>query len=552
MLKNKIYFILFAILVFPITINAQSVSIKCDKESISIDESVNCTISGKSTDEVRNIVAVISHDDDIEIKNIEIADELSGKSSLNLNLSTDGLVSDFHIVSFNVSSSGVGTHKIYVKNIKFDENNVNNAELAISVKSSNNILKDIKISNTDFKYDSSKTEFSIEVDNDIKEVEITAVIPDDGAVLTGEGKKTLKDGSNVFKLNCKAENGDLKTYTITIKRLTKEETEKQEEEKKKEEARESEKASNNYLSKLNIKEATISFNKTLTNYNITVESNISSLTLEYDTEVEKSTVEVKGNENFKTGKNKVEIIVKSEDGKTKTYTINVEKKEEKIELDNDTKKIMEALNNAESKSAIYVKVKEIDDNKKVDKDILNAIKDMDKTVIYQVINSNDKILYTVTLNKNSVSELKEFDYTINFKSDNEKLIKKILNDDFLQIVFNNKENTSNKIKFKINLQETKLSDAESLYLYKYDSEKNELVIVKDNLKLENGYVTIDVNEFDEYVLTKVDTDLKVTNNSKGNRAIIILSLIIVISIVITIMVIISEKSKKNKNNKEIK
>ena len=205
MIKNRIYYILFAILLLPMAINAQSISIKCDKDSIAINESVSCTIGGKSADEVKSIEAVISHDDGIKIENIDIADELSGDKSLNLDLQTDGLSSSFDIASFNVKASSRGTYKIYVKNIKFDDNSVDNSELSISVKSTNDVLKDIKISNTDFEYDSSKTEFSIEVNNDIKEVEITAEVPDDGAVVTGYGKKTLKEGSNVFELNCRSE-----------------------------------------------------------------------------------------------------------------------------------------------------------------------------------------------------------------------------------------------------------------------------------------------------------------------------------------------------------
>ena len=85
-------------------------------------------------------------------------------------------------------------------------------------------------------------------------------------------------------------------------------------------------SSNNYINSLKIKGYDIDFDKYTYEYDVTVGSDVKSLNLDIVLDSAYATYVVNGNENFKTGKNVVEIVVTAEDGESRTYTINVTKK----------------------------------------------------------------------------------------------------------------------------------------------------------------------------------------------------------------------------------
>jgi hypothetical protein len=62
-------------------------------------------------------------------------------------------------------------------------------------------------------------EYRITVRNAVNSVTVTAVSNSSKAVVSGAGTKTLNEGSNTVTIGVTAENGDSKTYTITVKRL---------------------------------------------------------------------------------------------------------------------------------------------------------------------------------------------------------------------------------------------------------------------------------------------------------------------------------------------
>lgn len=87
------------------------------------------------------------------------------------------------------------------------------------------------------------------------------------------------------------------------------------------------KNNNAYLSKLqaNQEGLTPNFNKTKTNYSITVGENVDSLKVTATPEASTSKVSVTGNTNLKNGDNKIYITVTAQDGTKKVYTITVTK-----------------------------------------------------------------------------------------------------------------------------------------------------------------------------------------------------------------------------------
>ena len=88
------------------------------------------------------------------------------------------------------------------------------------------------------------------------------------------------------------------------------------------------KSSNCNLSKISLSVEGLSFKSTQTTYNIKVGADVDNITVKATPAHAKATYTVTGNKNLKAGNNVIKIVVKAENGATKTYTINVEKEGE--------------------------------------------------------------------------------------------------------------------------------------------------------------------------------------------------------------------------------
>ena len=121
----------------------------------------------------------------------------------------------------------------------------------------------------------------------------------------GDGNYILDKEENTVQITITAEDGKHKTiYTYNITRDVK---------------------SNADLMKLEViePEIDIGFKKEKTTYNFSVENSVTELKLNVVPDAENATYEIIGNENFEVGYNEVKVVVTSENGKEKTYTLNV-------------------------------------------------------------------------------------------------------------------------------------------------------------------------------------------------------------------------------------
>ncbi len=86
---------------------------------------------------------------------------------------------------------------------------------------------------------------------------------------------------------------------------------------------------NNNLSSLKVSSGTLSpsFNKNTTSYNVTVDNNVSKITVSGSREDSKSSVSGLTTYNLDEGANKIRVKVTAQNGSTKTYTITVTRKE---------------------------------------------------------------------------------------------------------------------------------------------------------------------------------------------------------------------------------
>jgi hypothetical protein len=96
------------------------------------------------------------------------------------------------------------------------------------------------------------------------------------------------------------------------------------------------KSSDYYIKNLVIDGYEIDFDMYNYEYTVKVENDVTSLDFNVVLNNSKSIYWLEGNENFKSGENLVYLVVKAENGSTKTYTIKVVKDKDKVVKENDT------------------------------------------------------------------------------------------------------------------------------------------------------------------------------------------------------------------------
>lgn len=100
--------------------------------------------------------------------------------------------------------------------------------------SSNADLASIKVSDGELTpdFEPDITEYNVTVKYDVKEITITGSVADGTSIYTGGGTFAIKVGQNSRTLTVTAANGNKKSYTVNIKRMTKQETNNTEDEER--------------------------------------------------------------------------------------------------------------------------------------------------------------------------------------------------------------------------------------------------------------------------------------------------------------------------------
>lgn len=116
-------------------------------------------------------------------------------------------------------------------------------------------------------------------------------------------------------------------------------------------------SSDYYIKNLVIDNYEIDFDMYTYDYNITVKNDVTSLDLSVLLNHNNSIYYVEGNDNFKVGDNYVYVVVKAENGSSKTYTIKVTKEKEKVvekEVELDEEEVSDESKNNVSKNVIII------------------------------------------------------------------------------------------------------------------------------------------------------------------------------------------------------
>lgn len=105
------------------------------------------------------------------------------------------------------------------------------------------------------------------------------------------------------------------------------------------------KSDNNYLKSINIENHEISFDKDKELYTINVNDDVESIDINVETEDNSATYKITGNKNFKKNNNMINIIVTSESGKERIYTIEINIKESNKNIVKEEKKETKDVSN---------------------------------------------------------------------------------------------------------------------------------------------------------------------------------------------------------------
>lgn len=206
------------------------------------------------------------------------------------------------------------------------KSNTSNTTTKTKAKSSNANLSNLGMNPNDFTgFSENKTSYDVTVPNNVTQVEIYATKKDSKASLTGTGIKKLQEGQNTANVIVTAEDGTTKTYTINIKRLSKNEKQDTTENL---DAKSSSNSKNLELSNLEIEGVNLepSFESSTYKYEISIKGEQSNLDIKASTNNTSDKVEIIGNENLQNGQNIITILVtNSKSDEVATYQIYVNK-----------------------------------------------------------------------------------------------------------------------------------------------------------------------------------------------------------------------------------
>ncbi len=323
MKKIKIFIILVIFIIVNTTIsNAVSLTIKSSKTTANKGDSVSITVNGSGISGRVNLS--VTGNASLSDSSVWL-DNSSAKTTLKINGTGNIVVT---ATPSDISNSTTGdaitniksvSTTINVKSTSSDSssNTINNNA---SKPSTDATLKNLGIKPNDFSgFRKATTSYSVSVPKNVDKVSIYATPSNSKATVTGTGSKNLQIGKNTFNIKVTAEDKKTtKTYTLTI-------TRKEEETP----------VSDATLTNLGIRPKEYDFTgfkPSVTTYNVSVSNDVEKITIYATAKNNKDTITGTGSKNIKVGQNKCEIKVTSEDKKkTKTYVINVTRKEKEEE-----------------------------------------------------------------------------------------------------------------------------------------------------------------------------------------------------------------------------
>jgi len=317
-MKKLLFVFIVTMFLLPYSIKADDASfgLKCYTEdsklatTLKLDDTITCNLTVGSLDSnITKVTGEIAFNNTLEL--VEFIDNdnwtLSQDNKTFTYTSSSNITNniDLKIAKLKVVSTISGSMQVNLKNIKLDDNlSKEKISYLMETYTCVNGLSSLEVEGYSLSpsFNTNTTTYTVKVDTN--SIKINAKKLCDTSSLSGVGEKKLDVGKNTLKVITTL-GDDKKEYTINV-------------------TYEPKKSSVKTLDKLEIEEAKIKFDKNTLEYDIELEEKVDKLNITYKTTDNNASVEIKGNENLKEGKNIIKLVVTAEDDSTLEYIINVE------------------------------------------------------------------------------------------------------------------------------------------------------------------------------------------------------------------------------------
>lgn len=276
------------------------------------------------------------------------------------------------------------------------------------------------------------------------------------------------------------------------------------------------------------------------NYTLSVTNDVTNINVKATAEDSKSKVTGTGNHNINVGENNIELIVTAENGSQNKINIKVTRKDGYYLEDLDS-----ILNNNKI-TDINITIKS---DTIITKEDLEKIKNSKKTVKFNYYNDDKSLAYSWIIDGSKIKTTSNLSTIITNDSDNKKDILKLSNyaDGLFVVLKQNDLPLGTKLKLFVG---NKYENNDFVNVYSYRN--NKLYLLKNKIKMDNGYVEFDLDNASEYFVTmstipNTNITTKVENNEKISILPIIILIICLVIIGIIIIFIIKNKRKKKDN-----
>lgn len=276
------------------------------------------------------------------------------------------------------------------------------------------------------------------------------------------------------------------------------------------------------------------------NYTLSVTNDVTNINVKATAEDSNSKVTGTGNHNINVGENNIEIIVTAENGSQNKINIKVTRKDGYYLEDLDS-----ILNNNKI-TDINITIKS---DTIITKEDLEKIKNSKKTVKFNYYNVDKSLAYSWIIDGSKIKTTSNLSTIITSDSDNKKDILKLSNyaDGLFVVLKQNDLPSGTKLKLFVG---NKYENNDFVNVYSYRN--NKLYLLKNKIKLDNGYIEFSLDNTSEYFVTmstipNTDITTSVENNEKISILPVIILIICLIVIGIIIIFIIKNKKKKKSN-----
>lgn len=276
------------------------------------------------------------------------------------------------------------------------------------------------------------------------------------------------------------------------------------------------------------------------NYTLTLPNDITSINVNAQAEDKLAKISGTGTHDINVGENNIEVIVIAENGSQNKINIKVIRKDGYYLEDLDT-----VLNLSANELNVSINSDTIITAKDLEK-----IKNSGKTVTFNYYNDEKKLLYSWTINGSKLKNVKDLLTTITNETSNKKDILRLSNyADGLFVKLKQTSDIPNESEIKLFVG-TKYENGDVVSVYSYQKENDKIELVKQDIKVEDGYIKFNLKEANDYFVTMStisNCENSVTKNNTSSPIYIVL-IIILSLVVVGLTIFFNKKNKKDKNS----